>query len=44
MIKRNRRTIGNAMDYSIMRRIWQSNEIPDGWKKGVTAPVYKKKD
>jgi hypothetical protein len=42
MMKRTRRTNG----YSIMSKIWQSNEIPDDFKKGVLVPVpvYKKED
>jgi hypothetical protein len=44
MIKRNRRTNRNAMGYSIIRKILQSNEIPDDCKKGVPVPVYKKED
>jgi hypothetical protein len=27
-----------------MRKIWQSSEIPDDWKKGVIGPVCKEGD
>jgi hypothetical protein len=30
--------------YIIIRKIWQMIDIPDGWKKTVIIPVYKKGD
>lgn len=35
--------VGEAL-WELLRKIWNGEEIPEDWKKGVICPIYKKGD